>query len=196
MCHSVLSLSSFWLFLLDIDDELAKATRDAGCPHCRARLHTANYPRKPRGAPLDLPDGYDRRLSLCCSRDGCRRRATPPSARFLGRKVYLGAVVTIVTAMRQGPTPTGMRKLRALFGADRRTVERWRVFWQHHFPTSDFWREKKASAFAETPRAVELPRRLLQEFREQGEFQSLERLLEFFSPVTVPAEYSAMIHDF
>jgi len=31
-------------------------------------------------------------LSFCCDRDGCRKRVTPPSVRFLGRKVYLGAV--------------------------------------------------------------------------------------------------------
>ena len=30
---------------------------------------------------------------------------TPPSVRFLGRKVYLGAVVILISAMRQGPTP-------------------------------------------------------------------------------------------
>ncbi|NLS97786.1 MAG: hypothetical protein GXX96_37065 [Planctomycetaceae bacterium] len=39
-------------------------------------------------------------------RDGCRKRTTPLSVRFLGRKVYLGAVVVLVAAMRQGPSPS------------------------------------------------------------------------------------------
>jgi hypothetical protein len=40
------------------------------------------------------------RFSFCCDRDGCRNRATPPSVRFLGRKVYLGAVVMLISASR------------------------------------------------------------------------------------------------
>ena len=56
------------------------------------------YGRKPRG----LPDGIDPgpvlpvRFSFCCSVDGCRRRHTPPSVRFLGRKVYLSVMVVLL----------------------------------------------------------------------------------------------------
>ncbi len=35
----------------------------------------------------------------------CRKRVTPPSVRFLGRKVYLHAVIILVAALRQGATP-------------------------------------------------------------------------------------------
>ena len=48
--------------------------------------------------------------------------------RFLGPKVYLTAVVVLVAAMRHGATPRRVRELSAHFGADRRTIERWRVF--------------------------------------------------------------------
>ena len=194
MCHGVLSLSSFWLFLLEIDKDLAAKDRSGGCPHCGGRLDSADYRRKPRGPLVDLPPGCEKRLSFCCASDGCRRRKTPPSARFLGRKVYLAGVVALVTAMRQGATPWGMKKLRNLFGVDRRSVERWAEFWTEHFPRSDFWREKKASAFSSPPRDEELPLRLLGEFRSPKKCGGLAPLLEFLSPVTTPVEYLSMIH--
>ena len=53
----------------------------------------------------------------------------PPSVRFLGRKVYLGAVVILISAMRQGPTPHRVHELARLFGVDRATVARWQAFW-------------------------------------------------------------------
>ena len=92
------------------------------------------------GAAMISPKQYGRRLSFCCDRDGCRKRVTPPSVRFLGRKVYLGAVVILVAAMRQGPSPRRVRELSQLFGADRQTIARWQVFWQEHFPQTRFWK--------------------------------------------------------
>jgi len=39
----------------------------------------------------------------------CGRRLpeghTPPSTRFLGRRIYLGIIVVLATAMQQGPAP-------------------------------------------------------------------------------------------
>jgi hypothetical protein len=34
-----------------------------------------------------LDKGYGQRFSFCCAVGGCRKRTTPPSLRFLGRKV-------------------------------------------------------------------------------------------------------------
>jgi hypothetical protein len=93
MDHRLLQRVSFWAFLFSIDRDLAATTCQAACS-CGGRLHRADYPRKPRGGPNGLPREYMYRLSFCCSRDGCRKRATPPSVRFLGRKVYLHAVVS------------------------------------------------------------------------------------------------------
>ena len=63
----------------------------------------------------------------CCNQEGCRKRVTPPSVRFLGRKVYFAAVIILVAAMRQGPTPRRVQELRRLFGdLDARTIARWR----------------------------------------------------------------------
>jgi hypothetical protein len=80
---------SFWPLLLSIDRDLAECARRQGCL-CGGRLHRANYPRVPRGGPEHLPHEYRQRFSFCCERDGWRKRLTPPSARFLGRKEMRG----------------------------------------------------------------------------------------------------------
>jgi hypothetical protein len=53
---------------------------------------------------------------------------TPPSSRFLGRKVYLATMVVLIAIMREGATAARMRRLSGLLGVDRRTVERWRAW--------------------------------------------------------------------
>jgi hypothetical protein len=59
---------------------------------------------------------------------------TPLSVRFLGRKAYLGAVVILISAMRQGPTPRQVHELSTLFGVDRATVARWQAFRCDYIP--------------------------------------------------------------
>ncbi len=131
--HELHRGGSFWSFLLSVDKDLADSSRQKGCS-CGGRLHCANYPRAPRGGPDHLPEEYRCRFSFCCDRDGCRKRMTPPSVRFLGRKVYLGAVVILISAMRQGPTPRRVRELSTLFGVDRATIARWQAFWRDYIP--------------------------------------------------------------
>lgn len=184
MYHETLRDASFWSFLFSVDEDLARTAKAEGCP-CGGRLHCANYPRKPRGGCEHLPQSYGVRLSFCCDRDGCRKRTTPPSVRFLGRKVYLGAVVILVAAMRQGPSPRRVRELYQLFGADRRTIARWRVFWQEHFPQTPFWKVKRGR-FVRLVLA-DLPRALLEAFVHQADsHEQWSQLLEFLSPITIP----------
>jgi hypothetical protein len=84
----------FLTLLREVDEKLAEKTKAKGCLHCGGKLDVANYPRKPRG--LEYPDGLcDKRLSFCCRRDGCRKRLTPLSVRFMGRKVYLGIIILL-----------------------------------------------------------------------------------------------------
>ena len=184
MYHVLFRDASFWSFLFGVDQELAATTRKQGCA-CGGRLHRANYPRKPRGGCENLPGSYGYRLSFCCDRDGCRKRATPPSVRFLGRKVYLGAVVVLVAAMRQGPSPRRVRELSRLFEIDRRTIDRWRVFWHEHFPQTAFW---KANLSRLVPKLaiVNLPRALFDAFIHRDDSrEDWKRLLEFISPITI-----------
>ena len=162
MYHDLPRTARFWLFLLAIDEDFAEAARKGGCP-CGGDLHCANYLRKPRGAPVQLPESQGLRLSFCCHRDGCRKRVTPPSVRFLGRKVYLGAIVILISAMRQGPTPRRDRELSARFGADPRTIARWQVFWREHFPQTPFWKIARARLVPVVP-IVSLPYSLVEDF--------------------------------
>ncbi len=182
MYHHLLRDASFWLFLFAVDQDIAESTHKEACT-CGGRLHRANYPRKPRGGPDDLPEPYCYRLSFCCDRDGCRRRVTPPSVRFLGRRVYLGAVVILVSAMQQGPSPRRVRELSDLFGADRRTITRWQVFWREQFPQTPFWKAARGRIAVEIGT---LPRTLLDLFlTSPDDNQGWMRLLRFLSPITI-----------
>jgi hypothetical protein len=185
MHHDLLRDAGFWLFLLVIDQALAKSAREKGCS-CKGHLHSANYLRNPRGGPDNLPKECCYRLSLCCDRDGCRKRVTPPSTRFLGRKVYLLSVIFLAAAMRQQPSPRSMRELFQLFGADRRTIARWQVLWREQFPQTRFWKVERAS-FARAIDVTTLPLALLEAFFLGKDLRGdWERLLRFLAPITIP----------
>lgn len=143
MCLDLLADARFFSLLLDVDGDLAAQTRTARCA-CGGPLYVANFARKPRGARGALPPGFERRFSFCCGRDGCRRRATPPSVRFLGRKVYLAVTVVLVTVLRQGPTPQRLAALREALGVEPATVARWRAWWRERFVPSPFGRSLQA----------------------------------------------------
>jgi len=102
-------------------------------------LHQGHYPRKPRGL-AEAESQESRRHSFCCGREGCRKRHTPPSVRFLGRRVYVAVVVVLVSALRHGVSPERAELLRERLGIDRHTLERWRRWWLEDFVESRFWR--------------------------------------------------------
>ncbi len=108
--------------LLQIDKDLAAETREKGCPHCGGVLHSACYPRKLKGFCSPFDDKKIVRFSFCCSTDGCRRRITPPSVRFLGRRRYLSAVVVLVSAVFHGLTTKRAEELEKLIGVSHRTL--------------------------------------------------------------------------
>lgn len=193
MYHDWPDGATFWLFLFQVDQDLAQSARDKACP-CGGRLHCADYPRKPRGSAERLPEDYSYRFSFCCHRDGCRKRMTPPSVRFLGRKVYLFAVVVLASAMRQGPSPRRVHELSQLFGADRRTIARWQVFWREHVPQTPFWKVGRGRLSA--PAVVLLPQSLLGAFLH-GDDPCAEwgRLLRFLSPITTATACRASSPD-
>lgn len=191
MCHPFLKDSRLWPFLTEIDRDLAEKTREGGCVFCGSPLHCAHYPRKPRGAD-DLPEGYDRRFSYCCSLDDCRSRATPPSVRFLDAKVYLGVLVILLTAMRQGPTPRGFKELHRHFGVSRRTLARWQKWWREVFTKGVFWRGARAR-FSPPPLDEALPSALLRAFEAESCVERFLLLLKFLSPITT--RQAAAMHD-
>jgi hypothetical protein len=122
--QAVLADAKFHEQLLVFDRDLAASARAARCWLCGGALHSASYDRKPRGCPGGLGQGYAERFSFCCAVDGCRKRATLPSLRFLGRRVYLATVVTLISALMLGTTPYRLARLSVVPGLDRRTLAR------------------------------------------------------------------------
>jgi hypothetical protein len=122
----------FLALLEQFDEGVARRVAAAGCPRCDGPLHRGDYARKPRGA-LIAPAGETSvvRFSLCCGREGCRRRATPPSLRFLGRRVYLGVVVIVASLVAQwlGSAEAS----RPVTGVPARTTRRWVGWWRGPF---------------------------------------------------------------
>ena len=164
--------------LLDrVDADLAASAGAQGCVHCGGRLHRGDFPRKPRGGPT-----WDKRHSFCCERDGCRKRKTPPSVRFLGRKVYVGVVVVLVASMMQGPSAQRVARLREALGIDRRTLSHWRKWWTETFGKSGFWKGERGR-FMPPVRVDRLPLSLVEVFAA-GQREGLLKLMQFLSPIT------------
>lgn len=165
------------------DAELAEECRQKGCLICPGKLHRADYGRKPRGGPQSLEKETVYRDSFCCAERDCRKRHTPPSVRFLGRKVYWGIVVILVSAMRHGLTAKRVAVLRKSLGIDRRTLKRWRDWWLEGFVQSAFWKAAR-SRFMPLVCEKTLPWSLCQAFG-LGRRDKLLELLKFLRPITI-----------
>jgi hypothetical protein len=193
MSHGALIDARVLWLLLMADREFAAEARRAGCP-CGDVLHSARYPRKPRpgrGLPAELREAYRRRESLCCAREGCRKRTTPPSLRFLGRRIYLSAVVVLVSAMTGGVTEKRAERMRALVSVDRRTLQRWRAWWLKSFPETAFWRGARAKLIPPVDEQ-RLPASLLERFGgRQGE--ELVACLRFLAPITTGTRWAMAV---
>jgi hypothetical protein len=122
----------FFRLLVELDEAMTRRVAAERCPVCNGPLHRGDYDRKPRGA-LIAPAGeaFVRRFSLCCGREGCRKRATPPSVRFLGRRVYVGAVVIVASIVALALH--SVAEIRRQTGVPARTVRRWLGWWQGPF---------------------------------------------------------------
>jgi len=179
VCHILLQDPRFFRLLLRIDIELAAQTRAAGCP-CGGVLHRADYPRKPRACLNEIRADYESRFSFCCSQ--CRKRSTAVSVRFLGRRVYLGLAVVLMSANRAGPASTAARLCETL-AVPVRTLARWRSWWALHFPLTQLWQAAYAR-FMPPVATIDLPASLIERFAGVAE-ESLMRLLVFLTPITV-----------
>src|SRR5688500_17520069 len=97
MSHKFLFDSSFHTILIAIDRELAETVRQEGCA-CGGALHQSNYPRSPMGLPAAFRSSYEERFSFCCH--NCRRRTTPPSVRYFGRRWYPAPLLLLICALK------------------------------------------------------------------------------------------------
>ena len=182
MYTTLLTDATLFEALLAIDHELATTAQAGGCRLCGGRLDHADYPRKPRGGPATLGAAYETRTSFCCDVDGCRQRLTPPSVRFLGRKVYLGAVVLLASVLRQGPTPCRVARLRDLLDVSRDTLARWHRWWRDALVHTPFWHAARAD-FARPVDEGDLPRSVLERFPGDAR-ASVVATLRWLSPLT------------
>lgn len=183
MCQAFFNDARFYQFLFQIDQAIATEVQSGGCPHCGGVLHSAGYPRKPRGLRSALDASYSIRLSFCCAREGCRRRSTPPSVRFLGRKVYLGAIVILVSALEQGLSPTRRKQLIEQLDLWPQTLARWRQWWREIFPASRCWQAARGH-FMPPVAMGQLPGTLLGRLSGRDLRHRLCLLLRLVAPVT------------
>jgi hypothetical protein len=181
--QNLLRDSTFFLLLVTLDRDLAEQVRTQRCPRCASRLDYGRYARKPRGGPPGLPPDYGRRESLCCAAAGCRKRVLPPSLRFFGRRLYLGPVFVLVSAMVHGITEKRAAALRDLVGVSVRTLARWRIWWRQVFPQTRFWHAARAR-FAPPVTEVGLPASLVARFTQEVDADRVVAALRFLAPVT------------
>lgn len=173
---SIISDQRLFVILFRIDSELAEVARLQGCP-CGGALHVADYPRKPR-SPVYLGHEHRKRHSYCCST--CRCRTTPPSVRFLDRRIFMFPMVVVVTALAEGRSGPHLAALLNELGVDRRTLDRWRRWWRDAFPATRFWKVARArfSPSVDPP----LPHRFIERFAEG--LEGVVDLLRFLSPLS------------
>jgi hypothetical protein len=176
---SVQGLNSRELFqgLMQIDAELATQVRAQGCRCCGKKLHCGDFPREPRGCPPEFLQAYSWRTSFDCS--ACRKRTTPASVRFLPHRVYLAAVVVLMSVRRSLRPDWLARELEV----PQRTVERWRHWWRHHFVTTPCWRAL-AGYFLPQLAPQTLPESWLERLEGNDRLQRLVRLLKQLRPLS------------
>ena len=110
------------------------------------------------------------RLSLCCGREGCRRRVLPPSVLFWGRRVYWAAVVLVLTALREGRVEgITADRLRVRFGVTRLTLTRWQRYFRAHFPPTATWRRLVGRLWPPVPAAAMIADLLGRFLRTRGD---------------------------
>ena len=106
------------------------------------------------------------------------------SVRFLGRRVYLGLAVVLVSA-----------RLGLALGVGQRTISRWRGWWREQFPQTPLWRATGAR-FMPPVGEAQLPGELIKRFAGQAH-EALMRLLVWLAPVTVdrPQAVAITMHE-
>jgi len=183
MTYQLFSDPRFHDLLIQIDIELANLERQKGCRHCGGKLHSSPYPRSPFGLPEKFREYYQSRFSLCC--EDCRKRRTPPSVRFFGRRWFPAPLFILISSLSMVPSERRCAAIHKHFGVrvSKTTWERWRNWWHTHFPVSSFWKQF-SGLFNSEMLPFPFPRNILNTY--QGPlFDRLINILKFLSPITI-----------
>lgn len=142
MSHISLPGASLYRFIQQIDLDIVKSAQACPCLHCGGRLDRADYNRKPRGVSLGLDDDL-RRYSLCCRQDGCRKRLTCQSLRFMGRKVFLGFFILFASSLPKRVEGPSVHRISNELSVSPQTLSRWLSYWKEDFSKTSFWRREQ-----------------------------------------------------
>ena len=180
MSHKFLSDANFHELLNQIDQALAEQTKQKKCPYCGGELHQANYPRSPFGLLSLFRQYYEERLSLCCSI--CRKRTTPPSVRFFGRRWFPAPVFMLINLLSLGVNERRLSQVKHHFGINisESTWKRWRKWWRERFITTLFWQQAKGLVPTVDG---SLPKGFWKIFKG-APAEKIRLLLQFLSPLT------------
>lgn len=167
--------------LVRMDEEITRRVAAERCPACGGPLHRGDYERKPRGGLIAAEgEAFVRRFSLCCGSEGCRKRATPPSLRFLGRRMYLGVVVIVASLVAQA---LGRRAaaIQGATGVAARTARRWLSWWRGPFIGTEVFAVVRARLVGVEEES--LPASLVLGLPGSAE-QQVRTMLELLAPLT------------
>ena len=143
--HNILSkifLKRFeeWIvFSFYIDQKIADEFRkEAHCVKCRKKTKflKANYARKPRGIPntvsMEFAEKYlSSRFSFLCV--VCKKRHTPASIRYFGRKVYIESTIFLFQFFFEAKAQAPRKSTLDLDAYPcKLTRKRWPWFFAHH----------------------------------------------------------------
>lgn len=176
-------VAKFFYQLFQIDQRMLVEAQRQCCRFCGGRLDRGDYGRKPRGLPASIEPWFEKRFSLCCARESCRKRTTPASVRFFGRRVYAGVLFVLASAV----WVLGSMARKSLLGVPRRTLSRWQSFWQLDFVQTELWLEVRGLMLP-PPEAARLPASLLTGFaRGDPGSDALLQTLKLLRPLTTSA---------
>ena len=181
-CHKALSSTSLAERCQRLDEDLAETGRKHGC-RCGGTLHVSNFPRKCVAIVVAMAAIVGIRFSFCCAR--CRKRTTPPSVRYLGRRQYWGVLVVLLSAAHSGAADRHLILVAHQLGisVSEATLSRWVSWWRNDFVRGDLWRIQRGR-FVPAVALEGLPGCLLERFCATDSEAGMLSLLEFLSPLT------------
>jgi len=168
--------------LFDLDEAISFDVQNKGCPCC-GNLHQSNYPRKALGILEKAAELFEFRFSFCCDQEGCRKRRTPPSVRFLGRRRFSFVLVLLASVLTNGVNLRRKAQLQNLVPVSEATLRRWRNWWQKKLIVTPFWR-KLCSRFASPIVPSQLPGELLNRIPFDDPEKLVISLLSLLSPLS------------